>query len=132
MAKILKTRRLIIDKLFQNINEIIDEFKNSEKFDLCVGIVNYRDHAPQEELTYVAQILQFTNELDDINSFFENTSTSGGGDFPEAVCCALNDCLTTLDWRDDAMKVVILFGDAPPHGIGNINILIGDLQLRYR
>lgn len=46
------------------------------------------------------------------------THPGGGGDFPEAVCCALHDCLEKLTWREEAIKVAILIADAPPHGMG--------------
>jgi hypothetical protein len=43
---------------------------------------------------------------------------SGGQDLPEAICCALHECLSSLKWRDEAVKIAILITDSPPHGIG--------------
>lgn len=91
--------------------------RRSEKCDLNVGIVNYRDHPPQDR-TYVTQIHHLTNEIGKTRQFINKTKASGGGDFPEAVCCGLDDCLNALKWRKDAVKVVILIADAPPHGLG--------------
>ena len=42
---------------------------------------------------------------------------SGGGDGPEAVTAALAEALN-MEWRQHASKMVVLIGDAPPHGIG--------------
>jgi hypothetical protein len=91
--------------------------RRSEKCDLKIGIVNYRDHPPQDT-TYLTQIHHLTNNIIKTKIFINRTQASGGGDIPEAVCCGLNDCLNALKWRDDAVKVVILISDAPPHGLG--------------
>lgn len=91
--------------------------RGSERCDLRVGIVNYRDHEPQDT-TYVTQIHHLTDNIKKTKKFIKNTEAEGGGDFPEAICCGLTDCLTKLKWRDDAVKVVILICDAPPHAMG--------------
>ena len=41
---------------------------------------------------------------------------SEGGDTPEAVADGLFDARTKLSWERDAYKVLLLVGDAPPHG----------------
>lgn len=82
-----------------------------------VGLVNYRDHPPQES-SYVTQIHALTDDIAKTKQFIEKTSAAGGGDSPEAICCGLFDCLTGLNWDNDAVKVVILIADAPPHGLG--------------
>ena len=41
----------------------------------------------------------------------------GGGDGPEAQTAALAAALD-MEWIDDAVKMVVLITDAPPHGIG--------------
>lgn len=89
----------------------------SEKCDLKIGIVNYRDHPPQDN-TYLTQIHNLTNNIIKTKIFINRTQSWGGGDIPEAVCCGLDVCLNKLKWRDDAVKVVILIADAPPHGLG--------------
>ena len=44
-------------------------------------------------------------------------SALGGGDGPEAQTAALAAALD-MEWIDDAIKMVVLITDAPPHGIG--------------
>lgn len=83
-----------------------------------VGVVNYRDHPPQDR-TYITQIHHLTRDIAETRKFLIGTEASGGGDRPEALCCGLHDCLSKLNWRNDAVKVVILITDAPPHGLGN-------------
>ncbi|KAF8877940.1 hypothetical protein CPB84DRAFT_1752025 [Gymnopilus junonius] len=41
----------------------------------------------------------------------------GSGDGPEAQTAALAEGLN-MEWREDAVKMVLLITDAPPHGIG--------------
>jgi hypothetical protein len=89
----------------------------SEKCDLRVSLVSFKDHPP-EATSYITMVHEFTTDISKIKEALSNTNASEGGDRPEAICCALNDCLGKLSWRDDAMKVLILITDAPPHGIG--------------
>jgi hypothetical protein len=42
---------------------------------------------------------------------------AGGGDGPEAQTAALAAALD-LEWAENAIKMVVLITDAPPHGLG--------------
>jgi hypothetical protein len=42
---------------------------------------------------------------------------AGGGDGPEAQTAALAEALQ-VDWADNAIKMVVLITDSPPHGLG--------------
>ena len=42
---------------------------------------------------------------------------SEGGDGPEAQAATLSEVLN-MDWRDNAIKIVVLVTGAPLHGIG--------------
>ena len=44
---------------------------------------------------------------------------SGGGDGPEAQTAALAAALN-MEWIDNAVKIVVLITDSPPHGIGEV------------
>lgn len=81
-----------------------------------VGMVNYRDHPPQDN-TYITQVNNFTDNINQSKAFIQATVAEGGGDGPEAVCCGLDDCLNKLEWREDSTKIAILIADAPPHGL---------------
>lgn len=52
-----------------------------------------------------------------MKTFLKSLYASGGGDGPEAVTAAMQECLS-LDWRPGASKMTVLIADAPPHGIG--------------
>ena len=80
-------------------------------------MVNYRDHPPQDN-TYVTNLIDLTDDISAVKEFISNTNAFGGGDLPEAVCCAFEKSLNSLSWRPEAVKVLILITDAPAHGIG--------------
>lgn len=98
-------------------------------------MVNYRDYPPQDH-TYVYKYNPFTSDIDSVHQYLrtlvgewssyayirgiitEHRKAAGGGDGPEAVTAGLAACLTELEWRREAAKMVVLIADAPPHGIG--------------
>lgn len=43
-------------------------------------------------------------------------TAAGGGDGPEAQTAALAEALD-MDWAENAIKMVILITDSPPHGL---------------
>lgn len=59
----------------------------------------------------------FTNDIAVIRNHLSGLRAMGGGDGPEAQAAAMDKALR-MPWREDAMKVVVLITDAPPHGIG--------------
>lgn len=110
-------KKIICIYIIKNITSICEEIIRSEKCSLRIGLVNYRDHPPQDT-SYITQINQFTDNIATIKDTLINTKAQGGGDLPESICCGMNDCLEKLDWRSEAVKVAILIADAPPHGLG--------------
>ena len=81
-----------------------------------MGLINYRDHPPQDH-TYITELHQLTDDVNEAKEFINNTTACGGGDLPEAICCGLADCLNKIDWCESSVKIAILIADAPPHGI---------------
>lgn len=58
----------------------------------------------------------FTENVNDVETWLNACQADGGGDTPEAIADALND-VVRLSWRSDATKICILISDAPPHGL---------------
>ena len=114
------TARKQISSATQNIELICEEIVKSEKLAtseaLRLAIVAYRDHPPQDS-SYITKILPFTSNVNEMKTFLKSLYASGGGDGPEAVTAAMQECLS-LNWRQDASKMTVLIADAPPHGIG--------------
>ncbi len=105
-----------IENTKRKILEIIRTIKKEE---LCkrlrVGLVSYRDHPP-EESTYVTQKFELSPDTEKIEKNIRSMSASGGGDGPEAVSDALH-VANRMEYLRDAAKVMVLVGDAPPHGV---------------
>ena len=104
-----------INSARDNIRRIVEEIVASEKSDVRLALVEYRDHPPQDR-TFVTRTHDFTASAKTMKGWLDNCSADGGGDPPEAVADALYDVLK-LSWRDGATKICVCISDAPPHGL---------------
>ena len=68
-------------------------------------------------MTYVTKTFGFTSDIAVMQKNLSSLVAAGGGDGPEAQTAALAAALD-LDWAEDAIKMVVLITDAPPHGLG--------------
>ena len=105
-----------IDQVKSRLQEIIATLERSP---LCrslrLGLVSYRDHPPQDN-TFASRVVPLTEDVDAIRKGVNRMRAHGGGDGPESVTDGLYD-VARLDWRPRAARVVVLVGDAPPHGV---------------
>ena len=76
-----------------------------------ISVCTYRDQGAK----YVVKGLPLTDNLGEIVKFLEDVSAGGGGDDPEAVNSGLEWSINQNQFRPKARKVILLFGDAPPH-----------------
>lgn len=79
--------------------------------DARISIVSYKDHGDD----YVVKGISLTSDLTDLQKFLAKIKAGGGGDPPEAVEEGLKWALANNDFRPSARKVILLFGDRPPH-----------------
>ena len=104
-----------INSARDNIRKIVEEIVASEKSDVRLALVEYRDHPPQDK-SFVTRTHDFTGSAKTMKGWLDHCSADGGGDTPEAVADALHDILK-LSWRQDATKICVCISDAPPHGL---------------
>lgn len=104
-----------IETARRNIKNIVEAIVASETSDVRLGLVEYRDHPPNEA-TFVTRPHDFTSSVSSVRKWLVGCNAVGGGDVPEAVTDALHEVLK-LSWRDNATKICILISDAPPHGL---------------
>ncbi len=105
-----------IDAVRKSLLDIVKAvISRTQNLRIRFGIVSYRDHPPQDR-TYVTKVFDFTEDIKKVQRQIAKLNPSEGGDIPEAVADGLFDARTKLSWRDDAYKVLLLVGDAPPHG----------------
>ena len=95
-----------------------------------ISICTYRDQKDE----YVVKGLPLTDNLGQIVLYLERISAKGGGDLPEAVDEGLRWSIENNQFRRSARKVILLFGDAPPHQSRNIACqkLAADFRNRQR
>ena len=76
-----------------------------------ISICTYRDEGDD----YVFKGLPLTNDIQEIDNYLSNIFANGGGDHEEAVQEGLRWSVENNKFRSRARKVILLFGDAPPH-----------------
>ena len=74
-----------------------------------VGGVLYRDRGDD----FITEMIDFDTP-GGFSRTFRQFGAYGGGDKPESVNAGLEEALR-MDWREEAIKVVVLVGDAAPH-----------------
>lgn len=85
-----------------------EEYGQSPRM-IRVGGVLYRDRGD----AFVTRVIDFDTP-GGFSQRFQQFYANGGGDKPESVNAGLEDALR-MGWRDDAIKVIVLVGDAAPH-----------------
>jgi hypothetical protein len=106
----------LIDAAQRHMIAIVEGLVHAADVDLRLGVVEYRDHPPQDRL--VSRAHAFTPDLDEAQRTIRGLAAKGGGDGPEAVLDGLVAACRGLAWRPHARRLAVLVGDSPPHGIG--------------
>lgn len=99
----------------EQLLETIRTLSAESNLDLQVGLVEYRDHPPQDK-TFVTRVYPLTADLKQMQQHINQLKADGGGDYPEAVYDGIQDACTQLKWRTHSCRFILLVGDAPPHG----------------
>ncbi|MEL7447339.1 MAG: vWA domain-containing protein, partial [Pseudomonadota bacterium] len=81
-----------------------------KNLDIRVGFTFYRDEGDE----YVTRTFAFDDNIERAQARMSQQRANGGGDYPEAMHKALIRA-AGQDWRDDAVKTLLLVADAPPH-----------------
>lgn len=79
--------------------------------DTRISLVGYRDE--NDEWTHKS--IPLTNNIPSLTKFLDGVVAGGGGDEPEAVQIGMESAMQDNTFRDGAHKVMLIFGDAPPH-----------------
>jgi Mg-chelatase subunit ChlD len=76
-----------------------------------ISICTYRDEGDE----FVAKGLPLSGSIQEVSEYLDRVSAGGGGDHPEAVDEGLYWSISQNNFRPSARKVILIFGDAPPH-----------------
>ncbi|WP_171074836.1 vWA domain-containing protein [Nonomuraea basaltis] len=79
--------------------------------ELKLGMTLYRDKGDE----YVTRTTDFTADVETFREQLAEVRAEGGGDTPEDLNAALAEALAKPAWHEDAVKLVFLIADAPPH-----------------
>jgi len=104
-----------IESAKKSISEIVHQIVAAKKVNVRFGLVEYRDHPPQDS-TFVTRTSDFTSKVEKMQQRINQMAAHGGGDGPEAVADGLSKALNLI-WRQNAVKIVVVIADAPPHGL---------------
>lgn len=100
----------IIRQVQSNARSILAELENlgSARF----GVAEYRDHG--EAFAYRMNT-PLTTDTSAVVAGLGQWSAVGGGDMPEANLFGIREAAQKMDWREQAVKIILWFGDAPGH-----------------
>lgn len=76
-----------------------------------ISVCTYRDQSDE----YLVKGLPLTASIQDIEYYLTGIQAGGGGDHEEAVQEGLRWAVSKNQFRPNARKVILVFGDAPPH-----------------
>ena len=76
-----------------------------------ISICTYRDQGDD----YVVKGLKLTDNLSKVAEYLDGIRAGGGNDIPEAVDAGLDWAIHQNQFRRNARKIILVFGDAPPH-----------------
>ncbi len=108
----------VIEEVRDRIEELVDVvrgFVPKTRF----GIVAYRDF----DASYVTKIQPLTYRVRKLNRFLERLDAEGGGDVFEALEEAIVESIEKTGFRENAFRVVVVVGDAPPHPESMLRLL---------
>ncbi len=102
-----------IDRLKANIASMADKIAALPAApDVRYGMTLYRDAGD----LFVTRTFDLTADQGAFAEALEAVQADGGGDTPEDLDAGLRDAVDKQSWRgDDAVKLVFLVADAPPH-----------------
>ena len=101
-----------LEYLQAELEDVINRVKNANpNLSLRLSVNFYRDL----EDTYIVRSYPFSANIDEELKALKAEYADGGGDYEEAVELALDDAVNKHEWSEDAVKLMFLVLDAPPH-----------------
>lgn len=88
----------------------------SEFSDLKLGVIAHGDYCDKDD-PYTIRVMDLTRDEDRLCKFVNETDKTYGGDADECYELVLNTARKEISWRKGAQHVLVMIGDASPHGI---------------
>lgn len=101
-----------LEYLKEELQDIIRRVKqDNSNIPVRLSVNFYRDEGDD----YIVREYPFTDDIEMACDAVGEQHAAGGGDTPEAVHTALDSALNNHDWDQDAVKIMFIVLDAPPH-----------------
>ena len=101
-----------IHRIKANLESIARQVSNlPANPDLRFGMVSYRDRGDE----YVTRLYPFDGNVRRFSEAIQNLEANGGDDYPESLNQALHEAVNEMGWRENAIRLIFLIADAPPH-----------------
>jgi len=104
MEGVLKQARDRMIRMITVLEALIPGFR--------LSVITFRD---REDAEYVVRSVPLSDDHYAALGFLESVRAAGGGDMEEAVEVGLQAAVKQASWNKGGHKVIVLFGDAPPH-----------------
>lgn len=88
------------------------------------GLWGYKDSKPDQDFGDGRVTKNFTPALQERSAFVRTlqgvrVSSNSAGDWPESVLDGVNDAVKDTNWTPNAMRIIVLVGDASSHPLAN-------------
>jgi hypothetical protein len=100
-----------LEYLKAEMGDVIRRASGEDNISVRTSVNFYRDKGDEYELRY----FDFREDVDEAVSLLAKQSAAGGGDYEEAVDTALDFAINQARWDENAVKIMFLVLDAPPH-----------------
>jgi len=105
-----------IHKVEHTIAEIVDDIHRHHYVDMHLGAVGYRDHQYGDTICNFIAMQNHHKKFEKL-VYHIDASFGPANDIPEALPVGLA-LAQRLTWRPQAVKMLLIITDAPPHGVG--------------
>ncbi|CAF4010268.1 unnamed protein product [Rotaria sp. Silwood2] len=112
MSRWLSETKVQMKVIIQGINAQIKQEYPDLNLELRFAIVGFRDVNDANRF----QVRQFDSNVNNVLASLNELTATGGGDIPEDVMGALDQCLTLQKWNESNARFIVLITDAPGHG----------------
>src|SRR5258708_12593697 len=92
---------------------MLEALARAANITLWLGVVEYRDHPPQDTMLY--EIYPLTEDLQRGQKAIRGLQATGGGDTPQAVLDGSAAACRERSWRKHAPRPTPTAPDPPPH-----------------
>lgn len=117
------------------VADLIPELFRDNK-DLRLGIVAFGDYCDMpnaQEFGDAYQVVQPTDNANELIKFVKEARDTGGGDWPEFYELVIKKIVEETPWREGSTRSILLIADAVPHEVGySFEGIVKDNQIDWR